>query len=41
MRLLRDSVVAEEPPAFLSVLAYEVLVSLDQPETEQGTPPAA
>jgi malate synthase len=28
VRLLRESVVAEEPPAFLSVLAYEVLVSL-------------
>ncbi len=29
VRLLRDSVVAQEPPAFLSVLAYGVLVSIE------------
>jgi hypothetical protein len=38
--LLRDSVVAEEPPAFLSVRAYEVLLSLDVPAAVEGDPAA-
>ena len=38
VRLLRDSVVAEEAPPFLSVLAYEVLVSLD--DATEGAPAA-
>lgn len=37
--LLREAVVAPEPPAFLSVLAYEVLAGLGEPEA--GASPAA
>lgn len=37
--LLRASIVAEEPPAFLSVLAYEVLVGLADP-ADQASPAA-
>lgn len=41
VRLLRDSIVAEEPPAFLSVEAYEVLVSLGEPGGQNGEAGAA
>jgi malate synthase len=34
--LLRGSVVAEEPPAFLSVQAYEVLLRLGEPVPDDG-----
>lgn len=34
--LLRESVVAEEPPAFLSVQAYDVLLRLGEPVTDGG-----
>ncbi|WP_151525192.1 aldolase/citrate lyase family protein [Serinicoccus kebangsaanensis] len=34
VRLLRDSVVAEEPPAFLSQRAYDVLLGIGEPEPE-------
>lgn len=39
VRLLRESVVADEPPPFLSALAYEVLVGLEGSQAE-GTPAA-
>ncbi|WP_066642263.1 aldolase/citrate lyase family protein [Serinicoccus hydrothermalis] len=35
VRLLRDSVVADEPPAFLSQRAYDVLLGLGEAEDEQ------
>ncbi|MFK5634765.1 malate synthase A [Ornithinimicrobium sp. LYQ103] len=38
--LLRDSVVADEPPPFLSVRAYEVLMSLDLSAAAEGDPAA-
>ncbi|MGO0577199.1 DUF6986 family protein [Ornithinimicrobium panacihumi] len=35
VRLLRESIVAEEPPAFLSILAYEVLVGLGESSSDE------
>ena len=36
VELLRDSVVATEPPAFLSQRAYDVLLGIGEPEDESA-----